>query len=178
MESHDFEQSEKDYLKILKEKEKIKNIKDTLESFKEYLSIVINTVNEGTHNEEMTDELCKIINKYYKTIDSDVQSDSEDSSNSNDSTDEESSESSDEESSDSSKEDNKSIKEENNVDDCESYINFFQPTKTEVKKVEPKEDIYFQTFINNSADINKRVFLINHDIPKKIKMYTQKVYSY
>jgi hypothetical protein len=183
MESVDFEESEKEYLKILKEKEKIKNTKETLESFKEYLTIIINSVNEGNHNEDMTDDLCSIINKYYKNLDSDVQSDSEDeSSNSSD----ESSNSSDE-SSDSNEEDNKPLKlknitEESDSDDSESYINFFQPTKTEekkeTKKEVKKEDIYFEPFINNLADINKRIFQINHDIPKKIKIYTQKVYSY
>jgi hypothetical protein len=200
MESADFEESEKEYLKILKEKGKIKNIKDTLESFKEYLTIIINSVNDGSHNEEMTDDLCKMINKYYKNLDSDVQSDNEsnsedessdssdEESNSssneepNNSNDEESNSSSDEESNSSSNEesnDKKEVTKENESDNTKSYINFFQPTKTEVKKeVTKKEDIYFETFINNSVDINKRVFPINHDVAKKIKIYTQKVYSY
>jgi len=188
MESTDFEQSEKDYLQILNEKQKIKNIKETLESFKEYLSIIINSVNEGNHNEEMTDKLCNMINKYYKTLDSDVESNSDeeeeegedDEEEDDEEEEEEESSDTDEKSSDSNNEESKpsklKIKEDTDSDDSESYVKFFQQSKKVEQK--PKEDIYFQTFINNSVDINKRIFPINHDISKKIKIYTQKVHSY
>ena len=106
MESLDFEESEKEYLKI-----KIKNIKETLESFKEYLDIVIKTVDKGNHNEDMVNDLCKMINKYYKNLESDEESSgssedeestgsSENEESSNSSENGESSNSSEEESSD------------------------------------------------------------------------------
>lgn len=190
MESSDFEQFEKDHF----EKEKIKNIQEILESFKEYLSIILNTVNKGNYNKKMVDNLCIMINKYYKNLNSDLLSENNESSNeesdedsdksSDKESDEESDKSSDEESDKSSNEESDKESDKSSNDSSDKSTDKeeqYKPIKLKnisSEQQDMKEDIYFQTFINNSVDINKRVFPINHDISKKIKIYTQKVYLY
>ena len=56
--------------------EKTNQIKEILESFRDYLNVVITSVNQNKYNESMVKELCKMITKYYEDLDSDVESDS------------------------------------------------------------------------------------------------------
>ena len=205
------EQAENIYSTIADDIEKsneLKQIKETLESFHDYLGIVIKSVNQNKYNKSMVKDLCEMITKYYEDLDSDVESDSssESSASSNNSNNYISLakqlskvNESDAETSDSDndstianflddKEEEKrppklvSITNENEVDSDEDCP-VLPPSnlKNIFRPPTPpakKTDTYFQDFVNSKCDLTKRVTKFDYNVSERLNNYSKKVYSY
>ncbi len=201
-----FEKVENIYSTIADDIEKsteIKQIKETLESFHDYLGIVIKSVNQNKYNKSMVKDLCEMITKYYEDLDSDVESDSssESSASSNNSqnyvslakVNESDTETSDSDNDstianfldDKEDEEDKrppklvSITNEKEVDSDEdtppiNLRNNFRPPTPPAKKV----DTYFQDFVNSKCDLTKRVTKFDYNVSERLSNYSKKVYSY
>jgi len=205
------EQAENIYSTIADDIEKsneLKQIKETLESFHDYLGIVIKSVNQNKYNKSMVKDLCEMITKYYEDLDSDVESDSssESSASSNNSNNYISLakqlskvNESDAETSDS---DNDSTianflddkEEEKRPPKLVSITNEIEVDSDEDGPVLPpsnlrnifrpptppakKVDTYFQDFINSRCDLTKRVTKFDYNVSERLNNYCKKVYSY
>lgn len=202
------EQAENIYSTISNDIEKsneLKQIKETLESFHDYLGIVIKSVNQNKYNKSMVKDLCEIITKYYEDLYSDVESDSssESSASSNNShnyaslakqlakVNESGAETSDSDNDstianflDDREEEKRppklvSITNEKEVDSDEDTppINLRNIFRPHTPPAK-KVDTYFQDFVNSKCDLTKRVTKFDYNVSERLSNYSKKVYSY
>ena len=152
--------------------ENLNNKKQILENFAEFLNETIVSINNKTHNIKMVDRLCETVNNFYKKDDADIfsvkESDEEDSKEESE---EESKEESDVESKqqtkkEESKKSNLSFLNDSDDDDEKSKTHFTPPIF---------KDAFYESFINNTQDINKRILKVDNSI---VNNYCKSVYTY